>query len=795
MLGILLKLFIFCALVFTQTGCLIELPVEEDSGDTSADISDMDGTISTAEGDGDIDTDVDTDTDTDVDMDSNTDFSVDFDTNTDVFVDTNSINFDSDSNMDSDGGSILKLCKPTETKPCENAMGNCVAGVQTCLADGTGWGECSILSEVEDSCDPGDDADCDGIANEGCACTEGDKQGCGPSTPVGICKRGTVTCTDGVWSTECTGQVLPAERDCKSDDDNDCDGHADNSLDNECRCIPETSQQCDLYGKNGIGICNLGEQTCEYISGTSTSDWGECIGAVAPETEVCDSDELDEDCDGIANEGCSCNDGAKKNCGTDVGICEFGKVTCIGGEWSTTCEGGKTPDKRDCTSSDDNDCDSFADNILDDVCQCNEGQQRECVVSGASGICQSGIQACVMASDNSSSHWGICESTVSPSTELCNNDGLDEDCDGSVNEGCACTNGDDSRCNDSLSCTTDSCVDGVCTHVIGASYCLIDNQCVSNNAEELNNSCRYCNATQNNTGWTNRPLTASCDDDVFCNGDDYCNGLGQCAHSGNPCTRDDGCYSTTCSETQKACYASAGKECAEPDISRQCQNSNCGGQILQQTTTHTCSGRSYTCDVSTAGSWVPVETCGVGQVCNGATNPTCVADLECECDASGNWYDESTDLCWQNTNLSSSSMNWDAADNYCDSGAFGGIDGWRLPNINELVSIVRGCGDDGQATYSSSTLDSCEVTCTSSDVCGDISGNCAGCQFQLGLGPGDGGCYRVPALSGGCEYSYTWSSSSSSNAGYGWALGFHDAYVVKPTQSADYLVRCVKSQP
>jgi len=55
------------------------------------------------------------------------------------------------------------------------------------------------------------------------------------------------------------------------------------------------------------------------------------------------------------------------------------------------------------------------------------------------GVCKLGEQTCATTG------WGACVGSVLPSTESCG-DGLDDDCDGSPDEGCACTSGQKQAC-------------------------------------------------------------------------------------------------------------------------------------------------------------------------------------------------------------------------------------------------------------------------------------------------------------------------------------------------------------
>ncbi|RMF06668.1 hypothetical protein D6764_01765 [Candidatus Woesearchaeota archaeon] len=86
--------------------------------------------------------------------------------------------------------------------------------------------------------------------------------------------------------------------------------------------------------------------------------WSDCEGAVWPVPEVCDG-LYDEDCDGVVDEGCDCVDGETQVCGSNIGACEFGTRTCIGGSWSD-CEGGTGPVEEVCNGVDD-DCDMLVD--------------------------------------------------------------------------------------------------------------------------------------------------------------------------------------------------------------------------------------------------------------------------------------------------------------------------------------------------------------------------------------------------------------------------------------------------
>ena len=79
--------------------------------------------------------------------------------------------------------------------------------------------------------------------------------------------------------------------------DNDCNGQVDEDL--ACACSDDTSCYGGPPGTRGVGICQDGSRSCP-----TGEFWDMCSGWVGPEAaETCD-DGLDNDCNGIVDDGC-----------------------------------------------------------------------------------------------------------------------------------------------------------------------------------------------------------------------------------------------------------------------------------------------------------------------------------------------------------------------------------------------------------------------------------------------------------------------------------------------------------
>lgn len=341
-------------------------------------------------------------------------------------------------------------CEVGTTRPCDehpdlDDKGRCRAGTQTCIlsADGTSadWSECmgSVGPSSADTCDPGNDDNCNGVLNEGCPCVTGDTQACGHAA-VGICKPGVSTCSDSQWGA-CVGNVEPKLRDCSSSLDNDCDGKADNTTDSVCQCLVGDTQDCDTHpGKDGNGPCKAGSQGCILAADKASSYWGSCSGSVGPAGSDTCSPDNDNNCNGTPNEGCSCVNGTQMDCACGD------SVTCTNGTMPACAQ---TPVLR----YRDADNDGFGNpNNSNEVCPADLGwvsNANDCDDNDPN--LYAGVNVCLsdqVTRQSCSSSGGV------SSTELCSNGCLNGTCrsDGTIGVPGIITCDNTRRCDSSEGC-------------------------------------------------------------------------------------------------------------------------------------------------------------------------------------------------------------------------------------------------------------------------------------------------------------------------------------------------------
>jgi Notch-like protein len=300
---------------------------------------------------------------------------------------------------------------------CALGLGQClVQGVLACDAEGGVLCDAQPTDPVPEICDDLDN-DCDGEIDNGfdlgAACSMG----------VGECVAAGGLICDGAGGVRCS--ALPGEpglERCNGLDD-DCDGVADDQP-------GDVGGACDT---GRLGACARGAVVC--VEGALA-----CGQAAQPAPETCN--DVDDDCNGVTDDTAggalltqACYDGPGGTSG--VGPCAGGRQTCRAGRFGP-CEGQTLPGAEVCDTVDNN-CDGRVDNLAAGMCACEPGSSAVCYTGpqGTSGVgaCRSGRWTC----NADGLAYGACEGQTTPAVEVC--DGVDNDCNGQVDDAIAGTGG------------------------------------------------------------------------------------------------------------------------------------------------------------------------------------------------------------------------------------------------------------------------------------------------------------------------------------------------------------------
>jgi hypothetical protein len=290
---------------------------------------------------------------------------------------------------------------------CEqsNDLGSCY-GRQRC--DSTlGWSACDAQAPQAEVCNQIDD-DCNGLTDDvpmlGEACmNEAEIIGTQGELETQMC-IGRMICTTEQLDPVCTAETPVAEL-CNYLDD-DCDGSTDESF-------PDRGELCTV----GQGVCQrFGIYDC-------TEDGQSALCNVVPaeaSAEVCDG--LDNDCDGVTDEGFI---GIGEVCEAGQGLCRrVGINRCSDGGEAVVCSVSAAQPVLEICDGLDNDCDGQIDNGFD-------GLNEICVVGV--GFCQqAGFMSCTADGTTVACDVSEVEAIQNAQPELC--DRVDNDCDNKVDE-------------------------------------------------------------------------------------------------------------------------------------------------------------------------------------------------------------------------------------------------------------------------------------------------------------------------------------------------------------------------
>ncbi|MDI1452128.1 MopE-related protein [Polyangium sp. 6x1] len=346
--------------------------------------------------------------------------------------------------------------KPGATEVCDGVDNNCAGGIDEGVkntyyrdADGDGYGNPSLATQacsapagyVTNSTDcndananikPGATEVCDGVDNncaggidEGVKITyyrDADGDGYGnPSLTTLACSVPAGYRTNSTDCNDANPNIKPGATEVCDGVDNDCDIPPN---------IDEGVKNTYYRDADGDGYGNLSQttQACSAPAGyvANSTDCDDAYAHIKPgATEVCDG--IDNNCAGGIDEG--------------VKITYYRDADNDGyGTTSPTMQACSAPGGYVANSTDCNDanasikpgvaevCDGIDNNCNGSINEGNPGGGQSCN-TGQSGVCAGGTTSCTL--------MGVsCYQNTQASAETCN--GLDDDCDGSVDEGLCC---------------------------------------------------------------------------------------------------------------------------------------------------------------------------------------------------------------------------------------------------------------------------------------------------------------------------------------------------------------------
>ncbi len=296
------------------------------------------------------------------------------------------------------------------------------------LSDGCEYA-CTPSVEPDEVCDELDN-DCNGLTDDGFD-KQSDPDNCGACGIVCVLAHAAAHCEAGrcvrdtceePWrdanlSLADGCECLPSGAEVCDEADNDCDGLTDEGI---LQVDPEHCGRCDNdctandAADNTVSFCNGGRCVHLCAAGFADPDGdGRCTCSIG--VEVCDG--ADNDCDGQVDDADNDLEPPPPRCLTSLGVCAAAEPTCAGaGGWQCGFPDTFEEVETRCDGLD-NDCDGLVDEGLEPPAVCL-----------TQGLCAGTLARCAEGS------W-VCPYPAAYQVEETRCDSLDNDCDGSIDEG------------------------------------------------------------------------------------------------------------------------------------------------------------------------------------------------------------------------------------------------------------------------------------------------------------------------------------------------------------------------
>ena len=511
------------------------------------------------------------------------------------------------------------LCSPlalelANAAACENAgeLGIC-AGTRVCNDDGT-LTPCDAPAAAPETCNGLDD-DCDADIDEDFQ-YEGAAIG-GVCDGIGSCPEGTVECTTDASAATCStnpdGSTPEDGAEICDGNDNDCNGVVDDGLQWEGQALGEA---CEGAGECGPGVveCALGDAP---VTTCSTNPDGSASEATA---EICDG--LDNDCNGVVDDGFQWQGLQPGQACDGTGACGEGTVVCAAGGQSATCS--TNPDGPAPQSTPEI-CDGLDNNCSGTV---DEGFSYEGAPLGEPcvgvGECGAGFVECRADGAAATCSTNPDGSQGPNAGEAC--DGLDNNCNGEIDEGLtwqgsplgqACTG--TGECGEG---TVECSVDGTDVPTCSSNADGTASEAVGELCDGLDNNCD--GIVDESFLWDDLALGAACDGTGECGG-----GVVECVADGTAATcstNPDGTASEaspeTCDTLDEDCNGTVDDvEGADaPDFP--CK---VAGQCASGGVVGSCEAGEWSCDYSAVPDYQDTETLcdALDNDCDGSNDEIC----------------------------------------------------------------------------------------------------------------------------------------------------------------------------